>query len=272
MKKTMLRRIGSWLHQSRINDFYSSALHSIEKEKNPAIKEDMIAYVCGHLCHWALDSTLHPYIFYRTGDCQGKSAWRHHRFESLLDALMLKMQRQQTIKDFNIALETANPDKEEARAISRIYVPAIEKLFDVEVRPGQIYESLQEWHTMQKILHDPSGKKIKALQRVEKLLGRDNMFSGLAVPPFAEDNYDLCNLLHTEWKNPVTKEPSTDSVLELYDLAVHKAAEAILLFLQAAAGSGSEGALLEYLGDRNYEMNQISDEGMDTFDPVDLSL
>lgn len=286
MKKSALRQAGSWLHAGRINDFYASALSSCIREKNPEIREDMIAYVCGHLCHWALDSTMHPYIFYRTGNCQNESSWRHHRFESLLDALMLKMKRNETIRTYDISTLVARPDREEARAIARIYVPALEKLYNLEVRPSAIYESLQDWHTMQKLFRDPSGRKIRTLQKAEKLVGADNLFSRFGVPPEPEDNYDLCNLLHTPWYNPCSEEKSTDSVLDLYETATRKAARAITLFLNAAAcglkakknsallpeAEAAESRFLEDLADRNYDMGLVSDENMHLFQITDLSV
>ena len=89
-KKSDLRVSGSMFHAGHVNEFYQKALISIRNEADEEIKKDMMTYVCGHLCHWALDATSHPYVFYRTGTCKGKSAWYHHRFESLIDAIMLK--------------------------------------------------------------------------------------------------------------------------------------------------------------------------------------
>ena len=126
-KKSDLRVAGSMFHAAHVNDFYQKALISIRNEQDEDIKKDMMTYVCGHLCHWALDATSHPYVFYRTGPCKGKSAWYHHRFESLLDAIMLKVKRECTIEDFKF-YEVCDVTKEQARAIARIYVVAIRQI------------------------------------------------------------------------------------------------------------------------------------------------
>ena len=55
-QENVLRAIGGKLHKGNVNAFYASALDSISKESDPSIKLDMMAYVCGHLCHWALRS------------------------------------------------------------------------------------------------------------------------------------------------------------------------------------------------------------------------
>ena len=51
MKKTSLRKIGNEVHSHSINDFYASAVASIQKEKDPDIRQDMLTYTCVHLCH-----------------------------------------------------------------------------------------------------------------------------------------------------------------------------------------------------------------------------
>ena len=160
MKKTPLRKIGNEVHSHSINDFYASAVASIQKEKDPEIRQDMMTYTCGHLCHWALDSIAHPYVFYRTGRCTGKSSWWHHRFESLIDAIMLKVKNDCTISDFK-AYETCEVSLEQARAIARIYVPAIRNVYKVDVLPHQILESLNDWCFVEKLFYDKTGTKFK---------------------------------------------------------------------------------------------------------------
>ena len=271
-KKTPLRKMGARLHSGHVNEFYANLLHVIRKQKNEALKEDMIAYGAGHLCHWALDSTAHPYIFYRTGRCIARSADRHHRFESLIDAAMLKIRHNETIKTYNPAMEVCNLTESEMKAIVNAYYPVLKQIFDEDVRPYMIRESLQNWKTMQQIFHDPNGTKIAALQKAEKIFGLDNKLSGFGVPPVLEDNYDLLNLLHTPWRNPITGEVFTESFLDLYEEALHKAVRAIELFLAAIEDPSREDEFLEFLGNRNYDTGMDTDGGMQYFDIVDLSV
>ena len=88
-KSHALNRLGSAMHAHGINAFYETAIECIRAQKHEDVKELMSVYLFGHLCHWALDKTTHPYIFYRTGNCRGVSAGLHHRFESMMDTMML---------------------------------------------------------------------------------------------------------------------------------------------------------------------------------------
>ena len=265
VKSSPLQAYGSRLHAGHVNDFYKSAILSIRKEKDAAIKTEMTAYVCGHLCHWALDSTAHPYVFYRTGTCKGKEAWYHHRMESILDSILLKIKRQETIETFYTP-DIAKCTLEEARAIARVYVPAIQDIFSESIRPHLILDSLNDWHGIQELEYDPSGKKIELLQNIEKASGKQNAFSGLIVPNAPVDDYDVCNLLHKEWQHPCTGEVFTDSFLDLYDLALIRAKSAITLFLDALYRPNKEDVFFSFLDDNNYNLGIHEDLPMKYFD------
>ena len=63
MKSHTLNRLGSAMHAGKVNAFYEVAIREVKRQKNVEVKEMMMAYLFGHLCHWALDKTTHPYIF-----------------------------------------------------------------------------------------------------------------------------------------------------------------------------------------------------------------
>ena len=63
-KSHELNRLGSRMHNEHINDFYECAYAQLYKSRQiKKIQERMIVYLFGHLCHWALDKTAHPYIY-----------------------------------------------------------------------------------------------------------------------------------------------------------------------------------------------------------------
>lgn len=265
IKSTQLQSFGNQLHAGHVNAFYQSAMESIRKEKDAMIKADMTAYVCGHLCHWALDSTAHPYVFYRTGTCKGKDAWYHHRMESILDSIMLKIKHGETIESFYTP-DVAKCTLEEARAVSRVYIPAICDIFNVKIKPHLILDSLNDWHSIQELEYDPSGKKIEFLQNLEKVSNQKNAYSGFIVPNAPEDDYDVCNLLHKEWLHPSTDVVSTDSFLDLYDQALAKADKVIALFLDALYRPMHEKKFFEFVADDNYNLGIHEDLPMKNFD------
>ena len=269
-----ISQFGHKFHEENVNAFYASALESIRREKKHPIQQEMIAYLCGHLCHWAMDSTFHPYVYYRTGNYSysAKCAFYHHRFESLLDAAMLKYNKNTTITDYDPGEECLSTSLPVARAICRIYIPAIQQIYDTKIEPTAIVEALQDWKTMQKIFRDPKNLKKGFLQPIEKALGLQHALSGFSIPNVCEDNVDICNLLHKQWKNPASLEESNASLFDLYKEAQRKAITVISYFLKAINDPKSEEKMLEFIGDRNYEMGLPNGYEMKEFDIIDLSI
>lgn len=268
IKNSKLRAFGSKAHASHVNDFYQSAIQSILNEEDEEIKKDMIVYLCGHLCHWALDSCAHPYIFYRTGDCHGKSAWWHHRFESCMDSIMLKVKRDCTIQEFR-AYTVSQPSLGIARAIARVYVPFLNTVLNGNVKPHQILESLNDWCDIQKILYDPTGRKFNSILNMENLVNKESILSGFFVPKDAEDPFDTMNLLRKTWVHPCDDTiTSNETFFEIYDRALVIANKAVQLFLDALENLESVQSLLDFIRDRNYNTGLNKELPMIYFDLV----
>jgi hypothetical protein len=273
-KKDSLPRLGVLLHHEKINDFYCILAREIHAQKNRERREDMFAYAIGHLCHWALDSTMHPYIFYRTGNCKGRSAWMHHRFESLLDTFMLKIKKDADISTINPAYAYAHPSLHEQKVIASLYQPALNELFGTNVRKADVAKALQDWHRMQKIFNDPSSRKGAVLKTMEKLSGNEFLFSGYLIPVQAKDNADIFNLLHKTWKNPVSGIESSQSVFDLWQEAKERALGAIALFARACSDPDDHNLekLREFLGDRAYDYGVANDRNAIWFSNEKLDL
>lgn len=252
-KSQKLNQLGSQAHAMYVNAFYQEALTCILEQKDNRIKEAMTVYLCGHLCHWALDQTTHPFIFYYTGDCKGYSASLHHRFESMLDTLMLKKYHDTTIKDYDSS-KICEFDEEMLKAISRIYVPVAKRVFDTTILVNEIRESLLEWKQVQKLLYDPNNKKFTFLQKAEKVIKKPWFISGNVVKAEPDESFDILNEEHREWCHPCDdKIKSTASFQELFDEAIELALQAIEVCLACVLKQKDTQALCDILQDRAYD-------------------
>ncbi len=223
-----IRELGNLFHSSHINDFYRIALTAVKNERDEALRSGMMSYVAGHLCHWALDSTAHPYIFYRTGDCQGQSASWHHRFESMLDTMMLKKILNTDVKAYDYP-KLASRGVQSVEIIAKIYCPIIQEVFKMSVTTKEIQDALSDWEFLQKVLHDPHRVKFTLLKPFEKAVRHPWLFSGNVVPVKIDPTYDVLNEAHTLWKYPADPHrTSHESFMELFDKAVILANEVIM--------------------------------------------
>lgn len=264
-KDHSLNEIGSRLHAQGINAFYESAVESVQREKDPYIKESELAYLMGHLCHWSLDMMTHPYIFHRTGDCKGLSAGLHHRFESVMDAMMLKKYHDLDIADYR-SYEICAFDEEMLKAIARIYVPAVKHTFASEIKVYQLREALTSWGDIQRLLYDPKHTKIKVLKGMEKIMRRPWLISGNVVPRKIEEDFDILNEKKKVWFHPCDDTQCFhDSFQELFDKAVDQA----VVLLEKVYGCVEYGAsvdgLLQLLDDRAYDSGMKGNPEMKHF-------
>lgn len=258
-------KIGSELHKKGVNAFYESSIHSIRKESSKTVKEDMMAYIFGHLCHWALDMMTHPYIFYRTGDCQGLSASYHHRFESMMDTLMLEKFHNKDIHEYPF-YEICTYDEEMLKAIARIYVPAVQAALDKELKVYDIRVSLNEWKDIQKLLYDPHNRKTPILKAVEKVAKKPWFISGNVVPKEKDEQFDILNLEKNIWLHPCDNQVSQDaSFLELFDDAVELAVTLIECMYGCIEYHAPEENVLSLLQDRAYDTGMSGETNMQHF-------
>lgn len=253
MKEHSLNHIGSALHSTHINDFYESAMTVIQKEEDKQIKERELVYVMGHLCHWALDMTSHPYIFYRTGNGRGISAGKHHRFESVLDAVMLNLYRRQDIREYR-AYEICEFDRDMLQAIARVYVPAVQTALGETLRVYQVRQSLEAWKDVQKMLYDPHHRKVKILQRMERMIHQPLLISGNIIPCAIEDDEDVLNLSGRPWLHPCdAAECHHNSFLDLFEQAQVLALQTIECLYHCIVHESDPQLLLNLLQDRAYD-------------------
>lgn len=258
--------IGNALHCGHVNAFYISAIHQIQKQKHIKIKERMLAYMFGHICHWAIDSSAHPYIYYRTGDCTGMSLNYHHRFESILDETVLRTYRNMTIQQFHFP-DICLFDTDMLQAIARIYVPVTKEIFSIDLRVFDLRKALEGWHAAQTWLYDPKHIKINAWSIYESMHRNTWQMSGNIVPNQNENNIDVMNETHMLWKHPCDDTiTSTASFPDLFDTAIDLAVDAIETAYQCTYHQLPESAITSLLKDHAYDTGMSGFQKMNFFD------
>lgn len=259
--------IGNKLHRGHVNRFYTEAIKEIQKQKNPAIKERMTAYLLGHLCHWALDKVTHPYIFYQTGNCKGQSNGWHHRFESMIDTKVLKRYHHTRISGYPFYNICAY-DKAMLQAIARIYVPVVNRVLNQHINVYDIHKALDDWMDVQKLLFDPTDTKFHILQKVEKVV-RPWLISGNIVREQEDDTYDELNEQHAAWYHPCDlRICSTESFIDLFEKAIDIAAEVMQHTLDIIHQNLEPSVIGKDLNDQAYDTGMASGYEMLHFKPI----
>ena len=246
-KAKNIRDVGNLVHSMKINDFFINAFEIIDQEENKELKEAMTSYIIGHLCHWALDSCAHPYVFYKTGAYSTITESWHHRFESMIDTILLKNMKNESIKTFKFYL-LAKQSKNTLDVISKIYIPTVKKLYDVEITRKHIKDALNDWYQILSFVYDPHKSKIKLLKTYEKIKNSPWLYSGNVIPVDIDDTYDVLNTKKDTWCYPTDKDKkSNESFMEIYE----RAKDLIL-------------DILNNINDKDYMFSHINNASYDT--------
>ncbi|HEX6594461.1 MAG TPA: zinc dependent phospholipase C family protein [Bacillota bacterium] len=201
VKSERVPNIGKLLHTKHCGPFLIDLIR-IAKQKGMETK----TYVFGFTTHHLLDRSTHPYIHYRAG-YEGN---KHQKLEIQIDTLMmekyhrLKTWRAAAHKEIDVGFSLP-------KEILNILHETIKKFYP-EIpfnSPKYIQKSYQDMKLALKILSDPYGWKNALFP---------SLISSYSHQPIKEKT-DYLNMQRKTWYHPATKEPHTESFIDLYEQA-----------------------------------------------------
>lgn len=208
---------------------YGSALHRTPPSKTLEVMRDFLcqhgnaayrSYVLGFLCHYALDSTAHPYVNARAAMMAGEREYEndstmHWEIEASLDAIVLRWKSGRLPSEVN--LKTMFPKNEGVqRMIARLYREVLFTVYDAQVSEEALYQATKDAHFLFAACTDRTGLKRSIFNALEK--GRPHSVSSHLVPITEDPDEDFANTSHEEWVHE--GEVHTEDFFQLYDQAL----------------------------------------------------
>lgn len=95
-KNKKVRSFAEYFHTHKTGEFLITLTNYI-KYNYYASKSDVMAYLYGMISHYVLDTTFHPYVYYKTGEFKKnvKDTYiynsKHHEFETAIDRYLIKL-------------------------------------------------------------------------------------------------------------------------------------------------------------------------------------
>ena len=218
-----VRSFQKYFHTNKTQEFFINLINYI-KENNYINDSDVCSFLVGAICHYVLDSTIHPYIFYKTGyfNKNDKSTYKYnnvHAFmETFLDNDMIKRR------------ENINPYKFKIGKFC-LYTKVFSKELDDTL--DKVFEQTFEFKNMSKIY----SKSLKQMKRAIVVFRQDQFgvkkffykladtftskktfrFEAISYHYPIQDRHNFLNENHKIWRNPTTYDmTSTESFLDLY--------------------------------------------------------
>jgi len=115
-KSKKYRNMGNYMHKHNINLYFNNMINYI-KNNNLENDKQYLSFLYGSIAHVVLDSTIHPFVFYKTGIFKKdvpdtyKYSGLHQEMEYYLDAYMIFQNEKKEAKDFKMYKYILNNNK-----------------------------------------------------------------------------------------------------------------------------------------------------------------
>ncbi|MGL5677561.1 MAG: zinc dependent phospholipase C family protein [Cellulosilyticaceae bacterium] len=235
-KKENYSYVAARMHSEQTGYFLSSSLCYLKKFKDtPQFFEPCLAYICGMLCHYALDTTTHPYIFYLGGrfipddPSTHKYKGLHKQIEMALDALLLQeifgLKANQFKVHKHIVKDIPIPD-----VILSLYEELLFSIYAISDGSMIFKQSYQDFRSYYKVTYDHFGVKKNFASTISPLLPQKvaDISSVFSYHHCVDEFTDYLNAEKNVWLHPVTGNVYTHSFKDLIRNA-HKISSKLLL-------------------------------------------
>ena len=245
---------GDISHKYNINDFFKSFILN----SNDDISK---SFLCGYLCHWAMDKTCHPYVFYNT-DGSNLSLPYHKQFESTIDYLILDYIKHTNIRSIK-HYKLLKYDINSINSIHNILNIIFNNVYNIDISYKDIYESCIHIYQAQRLLYDPLGIKKTSLELIEKyILHKPYEYSSMIIPTKEPKDLDILNISKSNWHHPLTNETYNSSFIDLYNTSYDIAYKVLNLYNDYLDNKIDIDNILNYINNENFD-NGLSGDYID---------
>lgn len=204
-------------HTAHVKNTQDYLLNIIKFIKDNKLKDniDLISYLYGSLTHYILDSTLHPYIFYKSG----LNSTSHRIVEKNIDKVFYEIKTKKDYKELNISKELIVNNKF-TEELNNCINYSYQKTYNVNKMSKRFKKCIKEAILLFKFTsYDKNGKKIKFFNIVDKLFKTNLSILSTSI----EENKEYLNENHNKWNHPCFKDKEYNySFNELYNQSIFK--------------------------------------------------
>lgn len=218
-----MRRFQYYFHTHKTNEFFINLLNFVRLHNIDDV--DTYSFIVGFISHYVLDSTIHPYVIYKTGffNKKDKRTYKynniHHFMEVFLDNDLIKRRENINPYKFNISKFCFDTKKRFSMDLENTIDYAFYNTFNITGMSKIYYKSLKQMSTFIKLFRrDRFGIKKFFYKLIDTITPR-SVFrcEALSYHYPIEDRHNFLNNIHKEWRNPCDYDvTSTESYVDLY--------------------------------------------------------
>lgn len=217
-----INRLGSRMHREAVEPLFHAMLQLLDGAcADPHREQETVAaYLMGFFCHYSLDCTAHPYIYWLQkqvalelppSDRRGL----HNQLESDIDSDLYLLRIGTTIDDFSVSAELL-ADASVLHTIAQLYQALSRQVYGALVTEKQVMRCFGScYRVLHLVLNRPGA--LLAARVLDAASFQGNRLA--AHMRLAKARREVLNREGKEWRNLQTGERSTASYLVLEDRA-----------------------------------------------------
>ncbi|MCL2631775.1 MAG: peptidase [Coriobacteriia bacterium] len=214
------------------------------------------AYARGWLCHFSLDSTAHPLVYYYEQEiCSAgvagldldSRAEVHLQIESDIDAGVLYRRAGQTIRSFRPMDEIMLVDNRTLQEISQLFGGLAAEVYGVDLSGKSFLHSCQSMRLSYNLVYSPSGAGRALIGSLERLVRKHSAAQAVSHRVDVGEYSDFDNQAQEQWVNPFTGEACSSSFEQLFYTALEQAVIRMEQYSQHVSSEQLVGSL-NYMG------------------------
>jgi len=246
-----IRKFCDVFHKEKTQEYFVNLINYI-KDNNLQNDMDVCSYMAGMICHYVLDSNIHPYIIYKTGmfdkkkKCTYKYNHVHEFMETFIDNDMVKRREKSNPYKFRLD-QFCFSDREFSDSLKETIDFSFKETFDIDNMSEVYYKSLKQMkNALYWFRRDPYGIKKVFYKIVDTFTSKKVFrFESISYHVSLQDKHNYLNSNHKMWRNPTSYNmTSTESFVDLYVKSI-KLAKVLIC------------ASFDYINNKDIELEKI---------------
>ncbi len=222
-----IRRFCDTFHREKSQDYFVNLIKYI-KDNELGSDMDTCSYLAGMICHYVLDSMLHPYIIYKTGvfNKKDKSTYKYNHVHEFMEVFIDNdmVSRREHIIPYKFRLDKfCFNTRCFSKGLSDTIDYSFNKTFNINNMSKIYYKSLKQMkRDLYLFRRDVYGIKKFFYKLIDTVTPRSAFrFECISYHRSLVDKHDYLNNDNHMWRNPVSYNlTSTESFVDLYLKAI----------------------------------------------------
>lgn len=230
--------LGNTMHHAQPSALLKS-FHDVMRALPPEEQGVGRAYALGFLCHYTLDSAMHPLVYSQQyaicdagieGLSRAQGSEVHAVIESEWDEMVLYTKRSETIASFNTATEILKATDVVLDIISRMYAQVANQVYGEIIPRTMFATAVRDFRIVQGAFYSRTGLKRDVIGRIERIVRPYSFFQSMSHRVIETTTCSFDNHNNDVWENPFTGTTSKKSFWDIFYSALATAEKNIAAF------------------------------------------